>query len=193
MTVIPLFEADTYLAGEIDQLRAERGLSPNPNWRIFPTMRASADVVVFSEGYLSAMSEWWAKWKEATGFKYEPGSQMCESGTKIFIAHIHESLMPFRGEERVATEIVEQASREGHDIPKDKLGDFTPGAYEVRIQIPRGTSVNGVTDGGHSTPCLLVANPQGDIRAVIWEWQNGRWMDFVEMIRNGVNVVDAID
>lgn len=160
----------------------------------FPHMRASSQVLVFSEDYLEDVTKWWKAYLEATDFKYEPGSQMCEGGTKVFIGHVNEeAVQPFRGYGDVAPAIVAAAKAAGREIPTKRLGDFAAGAWEVRCIIPRGVSLNGVTDGGHSTPAIFVHDMDGNVYAVIWEWQNGRWVRVDIAIKSGVKIRDAID
>ena len=54
-------------------------------------------------------------------------------------------------------------------------------------------SVNGVTDGGHSTPGLIVEDPDGRIVANVWEWQNEKWTPWEELAAKGVYLHDAIE
>ncbi len=194
MKLISNTEADWLIIGPVLQKRADDKLPPfGPEWKVFPNMRASGNVLLFSSGYMVKLAQWWSKWKAATGFEYKPGSAMCESGTKVLLGHIHESLLPFRGEGRVPQETIDAARGEGVSIPESRLGDFTPGAYEIRVRIPRGVSLNGVTDGGHSTPLLLTEEPDGRQTAQVFEWQNERWRDWEDAVKDGVELVDAID
>ena len=191
MKLIPQAEADPYWTLPIWE--ADEKFKRNPGPAPFPAMRASATALIFSRAYMGSLAKWWADWMAATGFRYEPGSQMCESGTKVLIAHVHEALAAFRGEGDVPDETIAQARREGVQCPTQRLGDFSPEIRELRIEIPAGISVNGVTDGGHSTPGLLVEEADGTVVAYIWEWQNGRWSDYAELVARGVIVHDCID
>lgn len=193
MKLIPISEADSLWRVPALQYQATLSDAEYRTPEPFPNMRASAMSLVFSFGYMVKLSRWWEEWKRATGFKYVPGSAMCESGTKVFIAHVHEAVLPFRGEGPVDPEIVEQARLESVIIPAERLGDFTPEVRELRIAIPRGVSVNGVTDGGHSTPGLIVEEPDGRIVANVWEWQNSKWTPWEELAAKGVYLHDAIE
>lgn len=160
----------------------------------FPNMRASSQVLVFSEGYLVAVSQWWESYRKATGFTYKPGSNMCEGGTKVFIGHVNEEAVdPFRGSGPVDPAIIEEARRQGRDCPTVRLGDFTAGVYEIRCVIPSGVNINGVTDGGHSTPAIIVHYADGEIVIFFWEWQNARWERLDRAVKRGVRILDAID
>jgi len=191
MKLIPTSEADNYWLLPIWDAEEKAGKLPSS--APFPAMRASDASLVFSSGYMVKLANWWSGWKAATGFKYEPGSQMCESGTKVLIAHVHESLTAFRGVGPVPMETLDQAAIERVTVPRERMGDFSPEIRELRIEIPAGIEVNGVTDGGHSTPGLLVEEPDGRVRACFFEWQNGQWSDYAAAVARGVIVHDCID
>lgn len=160
----------------------------------FPNMRASNQVLVFSEGYLVDASQWWTEYRNATGLHYAPGSGMCEAGTKAFIGHVGaHGVQPFRGVGKVDEEVVAAARAQGRECPIEKLGDFSPGLYEIRCRIPGGVSLNGVTDGGHSTVAILIHHADGEIVAMLWEWQNARWERLDRAVARGVVITDAID
>lgn len=160
----------------------------------FPKMRTSLSVLVFSEGYLVAVSQWWDAYRKATGFKYAPGSGMCEGGTKAFIGHVNEqSVDPFRGVGPVDPSVIAAAKAEGRDCPTERLGDFCPGVYEVRCTIPNGINLNGVTDGGHSTVVILVHGPNGEVVTYFWEWQSSKWSRLDDAVKRGVKITDVID
>lgn len=194
MKIIPSAEADFYWIGPVLQRRADAGLPPfGPEWRVFPNMRASWDVLVFSSGWLVKLAQWWETWKSATGFQYVTGSQMCESGTKRLIGEIQDAVLPFRGTGRVPMEVLDAARASGVQVPEQRLGDFTEGAYRLNVSIPSGVNLNGVTDGGHSTPGILVEEPDGRVVARVFEWQNSRWLDWEDAVKNGVKLVDCLD
>ena len=194
MKIISETEAQNCWRLPIIDKRAKDGLPPyGSEWRVFPHISTSWEVMVFSRAYLDVVSEWWAKWKFTTGFKYEPGSAMCESGVKIFIGHVHESVFPFRGHGSVPKETLEEAARQGVIIPTERLGDFTPGVFEMRVIIPRGSSINGVADGAHATAGLLVHDGDQAVHPVVWEWQNQRWCDWQEAVDNGITLSDITD
>lgn len=159
----------------------------------FPNMRASNAVMVFSEDFVDAMTEWWLKWQEATGFNYKAGSAMCESGVKILVGKIHQAVFPWRGVGKVDDEVIARARQEGHNPPTEKFGDFNPGAYDLRCVLPRGVVLNGVTDGGHSTAIIYVHDRAGKCFVKVWEWQNGRWVRYYAAVKDGVLVRDTID
>jgi len=160
----------------------------------FPHMRSSNSVLVFSEGYLVAVSQWWDAYLKATGFKYAPGSGMCEGGTKAFIGHVNEEAVnPFRGFGPVDQAIVDAAREQGRECPTERLGDFSPAVYEVRCTIPSGVNLNGVTDGGHSTPVILVHDASGEVLAYFWEWQSSKWEPLDKAVKRGVKILDVID
>lgn len=205
MKLISVIEADILWADPVVKRYEALGQEvPEDIYAVFPKMRASFSVLAFSPGYLVKLSDWWAKWKFVTGFKYVPGSGMCESGTKVLLGHIHESLMPFRGTGSVPQETLDEAKAMGVSVPEERLGDFAPGAIELGVVIPKGVSLNGVTDGGHSTPGIILhepdgklravaCEPDGKLRAVVWEWQNERWMDWDEAVANGVELRNYAD
>ncbi len=191
MKLVPLYDADNlFLAPMLEAGQYDFTYATDP----FPKMRASASVLVFSEGYLVAVSQWWESYLKATGFKYAPGSGMCEGGTKAFIGHVNEEAVnPFRGVGSVDPAVVEAARAQGRDCPTERLGDFCPGVYEVRCTIPGGVNLNGVTDGGHSTPVILVHSPEGEVLPCFWEWQNSKWEHFDKAVKKGVKILDVID
>lgn len=190
MKVIPLVDADNLILGPmIDAGQYDFSDETNP----FPNMRASGSVMVFSEGFVDAMTEWWKKWQEATGFDYKAGSAMCESGVKVLVGKIHQAVLPWRGTGQVAQEVIDRAREEGHEVPTEKFGDFNPGVYDLRCLIKRGVSLNGVTDGGHSTAIIYVHNAAGECYVLVWEWQNGRWVRFALAVKDGVVVKDTLD
>lgn len=194
MKLIPFFDAENLWTAPIARRFESQGQPvPDSVYDVFLKMRASTMVLAFSQGYLVQMSDWWAKWKFNTGFKYAPGSAMCESGTKVLIGHIHESLMPFRGVGPVPRETLEAAKEQGVAVPEERLGDFTPGAAELRVVIPGGVSLNGVTDGGHDIPGLTLHEPDGRLRAVVFEWQNEQWLDWDEAVAKSVELRHYID
>jgi len=189
MKLIPSGEADSLFLGPMMEAgQLDFDVLP------FPHMRASNEVLVFSEGYLVAVSQWWNAYLQAAGFKYAPGSGMCEGGTKAFIGHVNEEAVnPFRGFGPVDPLIVEAARAQGRDCPAERLGDFSPAVYEVRCVIPNGVNLNGVTDGGHSTPAILVHDASGAIVAFFWEWQNFKWELLDKAVKRGVKILDVID
>lgn len=194
MNLIPTPEADQIIAGPVLMKRMADGLPfLEPEFRLFPNMRASGMVLVFSVGFLSAINQWWRDYLDATGFRYEPGSAECEAGVKKFIGQVMDMVQPFRGTGPVPRETIEEAEAQGHDCPKERLGDFTPGVYETRCVIPAGLSLNGVTDGGHSTVTMLLVQPDGQLTAVFWEWQNRQWTDYAEKVAAGVDIHDQLD
>lgn len=194
MKLITTQEADAVIAGPVIFKRLQAGLPWTcPDFRLFPNMRASGQVLVFSVGFLSSVNQWWQKELDASGFKYEPGSAECEAGTKRFIGRVMDMVQPFRGIGRVPQETIDEAKAQGHDCPTERLGDFTPGVYETRCLIPSGVNLNGVTDGGHSTITMLLLQPDGAIVAMFWEWQNRKWTDYSEAVAAGVNVLDQLD
>lgn len=189
MKLIPTAEADALILSPM----MEAGQFDFDNLP-FPNMRASAQMLAFSEGYLVAASQWWEAYLKATGFKYVPGSGMCEAGTKAFIGHVsEESVNPFRGFGPVDSTIIEAARLQGRECPTERLGDFSPGVYEIRCTIPGGVNLNGVTDGGHSTPAIVVHQLDGELVIYFWEWQNSRWERLDAAIKRGVKILDAID
>lgn len=191
MKLIPLYEADNLFLGPMAEAKQ---WDFDPATDPFPRMRASNMVLVFSEDYLPVVTEWWREYLRATGFKYEPGSQKCERGTRVFLGHIDEEAVdPFSGEGDVDPAIVTAAKAQGREIPTKRLGDFCSGAWQVRCIIPRGVNLNGVTDGGHSTPSLFLHDKDGEAYAVIWEWQNGQWVRLNAAIKSGVQIRDVID
>lgn len=193
MKLVDLTFADWLILGPVIQKRADDGKPPfGPEWKVFPNMRASLQVVVFSSAYMVKLAEWWSAWKEATGFDYKAGSGMCESGTKVLLGHISESFLPFRGEGPVPQEILDEARAQGHVIPSSRMGDFTEGAYRFNIRIPNDSPLNGVI-GPHSTPCLLVEDADGRQFAQCFEWQNQRWREWEDAVKDGVELVDVID
>lgn len=159
----------------------------------FPNMRASNSVMVFSEDFVEAMTDWWKKWQFVVGFNYKAGSAMCESGVKILVGKIHQAVFPWRGEGKVDDEVIARAREEGHDPPTEKFGDFNPGVYDLRCLLYRGVSLNGVTDGGHSTAIIYVHDKDGNCYVLCWEWQSGAWTRFDEALKSGVLVRDTID
>jgi hypothetical protein len=189
MKLIPLGEADNlFLAPMLEAGQFDFDNLP------FPHMRSSNSVLVFSEGYLVAVSQWWDAYLKATGFKYVPGSGMCEGGTKAFIGHVNEEAVnPFRGFGPVDPAVVEAAKEQGRECPTERLGDFAAGVYEIRCTIPGGVNLNGVTDGGHSTPVILVHDSNGEIVAFFYEWQNSQWEPLDEAVKRGVKILDVID
>lgn len=189
MKLINITEADNlFLAPMLDAKQYDFDKDP------FPNMRASLNVLVFSEDYLPVVTEWWREYLKATGFKYEPGSAMCEGGTKVVIGHVNEeAVQPFRGDGDVDQAIVAAAKAQGREIPARRLGDFCAGVWEIRCIIPSGVNLNGVTDGGHSTPALFLHDKDGNVYVVIWEWQNGQWVRLDVAIKSGVVIRAVID
>jgi len=192
MRIIPRDIADRLLDQPIIAQRLLAG-TYDETFRVFPTMRTTDQVLVFSVGFLSAVTQWWLDHLKVTGFKYQPGSGECEAGAKKFIGQIQDMVQPFRGTGAVPQDTIDQAKAEGHDCPTQRLGDFGPGVYEVRGLIPAGLSVNGVTDGGHDTIAILVEQPDGTIAVMLWEWQNGEWVQYADKVVSGFNIMDVID
>jgi len=192
MKLITRPEADALLTTPIVALRLLSG-TYDEKFRVFPEMRSSDQVLVFSVGFLSAVTQWWRADLASTGFKYAPGSGMCEAGSKRFIGRIMDMVQPFRGTGDVERAIIEEAQSLGHACPTERLGDFSPGVYETRGAIPSGLDVNGVTDGGHDTITVLVVQPDGTIKALLWEWQNGEWVSYEDKVVAGFDIRDLID
>ena len=189
MKLIPSGEADNLFLGPM----MEAGQIDFDNLP-FPNMRASNDVLVFSEGYLVAVSQWWDAYRQSTGFSYKPGSGMCEGGTKAFVGHVNEEAVdPFRGFGPVDPLIVEAALAQGRDCPTERLGDFSPAVYEVRCVIPGAVNLNGVKGGGHSTVVILVHDANGEVSAYFWEWQSLKWSRLDDAVKRGVKILDVID
>ena len=177
--------------------------------RVFPNMIRSGSVLVFDRSYFyDHFNPHWTEWLEAVlpknrnGQHYIEGSGMCEVGTHWAIGQLHESVIHYLGSGDVEEAIIREATRRGYGdrVPRQRLGDATPGAFNTNIELPKGTSLNGVTDGGHSTLMALVADATAptefgliDMRDVVvmkWEWQNLRWSTFGAALAAGVKYKD---
>lgn len=189
MKIISAFEADACFELPAWDHAVKRGREHVPAQ--LPLMRASLETLVVHEDYLAELSDFIAKWKFETGYRYEPGSAMCEAGVLQARAHVDRACQPWRGIGRVPAEVIADAERKGRAVPKERLGDFAIPARELRVI--QGGVINGVADGGHSTVGLLVHDAEGAVRAEIWEWQNGRFLPLTSALELGFLMRDNLD
>ncbi len=135
--------------------------------------------------------------KQPDGSFYIPGSGMCEVGVHWAIGHLHESVVHYLGNGPVDAAVIAEARRLGYGdrVPSERLGDFTPGAFNTNIILEKGVTLNGVTGGGHSTLLAVVEeddNPDpfqvdpDSIKLMSWEWETLAWTPFFDAVNRGV-------
>ncbi len=203
MRLVPLFCVEA----EITSALVESGQRTNDDaMDVFPNMRRSGNVLVFSRSYFyDQFTPFFGKWLEANverqpdGSFYIPSSGMCEVGTGMAVDQLQQSVMHYLGTGPVRQEILDEAKRLGYGdrVPKQRLGDFTPAAFPTNIVVPRGVNLNGVTDGGHSTTMAIVEDEEsptpGELHLDLegcsimsWEWENLKWSLFKDAVKRGV-------
>jgi hypothetical protein len=107
----------------------------------FMEMPAALSLIVPSDDWLlNEFFPFWCDWKTQLGLpeggRYQPGSGMCEWISRELL-------------QRLA--VCARKALPGRDV--------NPAAFEVRLGIPPGFVLNGVTDGGHA-PILICTHDE---------------------------------
>jgi len=108
-------------------------------------MPGAVSLIVPSDDWLlDEFFPYWVKWKTELGLeeggRYQPGSGMCEWLSRELLQRLAVSA---------------RKALPGQNV--------NPAAFEVRLGIPHGFVLNGVTDGGHA-PILICTHDENQTR-----------------------------
>lgn len=142
-------------------------------------MPAALSLIVPSDDWLlDEFFPYWVKWKTELGLeeggRYQPGSGMCEWISRELL-------------QRLA--VCARKALPGRDV--------NPAAFEVRLGIPPGFVLNGVTDGGHA-PILICTHDENQARQW-WIMESQSWTladlrtPLKDAIVGGCRVVTVVD
>ena len=123
----------------------------------FMEMPAALSLIVPSDDWLlNEFFPFWCDWKTQLGLpeggRYQPGSGMCEWISREML-------------QRLA--VCCRKALPGRDV--------NPAAFEVRLGIPPGFVLNGVTDGGHAPILISLTMKTKLVNGGLWSLSLGRW------------------
>jgi hypothetical protein len=167
MTEITLFDARTEI-GSVCGDGVQFMEMPAALWLITPS----------DDWLLGEFFPYWVKWKTELGLeeggRYQPGSGMCEWLSRELLQRLAVSA---------------RKALPGRDV--------NPAAFEVRLGIPPGFVLNGVTDGGHA-PILICTHDENQYRRW-WILEAQSWTlaelrtPLKDAIVGGCRVVTVVD
>ena len=142
-------------------------------------MPAALSLIVPSDDWLlDEFFPYWVKWKTELGLeeggRYQPGSGMCEWISRELLQRLAVSA---------------RKALPGRDV--------NPAAFEVRLGIPPGFVLNGVTDGGHA-PILICTHDENQARQW-WIMESQSWTladlrtPLKDALAGGCRVVTVVD
>lgn len=145
----------------------------------FMDMPGAVSLIVPSDDWLlDEFFPYWVKWKTELGLeeggRYQPGSGMCEWISREML-------------QRLA--VCARKALPGRDV--------NPAAFEVRLGIPPGFVLNGVTDGGHA-PILICTHDENQARQW-WIMESQSWTlaelrtPLKDALAGGCRVVTVVD
>jgi len=145
----------------------------------FMDMPGAVSLIVPSDDWLlDDFFPYWLKWKTELGLeeggRYQPGSGMCEWISRELL-------------QRLA--VCARKALPGRDV--------NPAAFEVRLGIPPGFVLNGVTDGGHA-PILICTHDENQARQW-WIMESQSWTlaelrtPLKDALAGGCRVVTVVD